>query len=262
MASPPRIVRETRQPNSLSGNRRVNVTPNGAVSTDNPEATDPYRLTISMRDPPHHAVVLSLHDKPPTPSEGGGGWEEVTMPRRPSVLIWKGRGLMKMSMSVVIDEMLADQSVYGDAYTKLVRLWRPEGSSDPARDDTREPPVLKLAAKGDVVPYKNLAWVLAQIEWGDATGNDDGARTQQILVLTFTEFRADVRLQPGGPSKKGSRTQPYKVKKGEKLAQIARRYGITAKELGALQKPPIKDSRNVEGKMIVVPIGKSTHGKS
>lgn len=261
MPSPPRIVRETRQPNSLSGSRRVQGTANGAVSTDSPEATDPYRLTISMRDPPHHAVVLSLHDKPPTPSEGGGGWEEVSMPRRPSVLIWKGRGLMKMTMSVVIDEMLADQSVYGDAYTKLVRLWRPEGSSNPAHDDTSEPPVLKLAAKGDVVPYKNLAWVLGQLEWGEATGNDDGARTQQILVLTFTEFRADVRLQPGG-SKTRTRTQPYKVKAGEKLAQIARRYGITAKELGALQKPPIKDSRNVEGKTIVVPIGKPKHGKS
>lgn len=238
--------------NTLAEQRRHGAN-NAAVTTDSPGATDPYRLTIAMRDPPKHAVVVSLHDKPPTPSDGGGGWEEVSMPRRPSVLIWKGRGLMKLSLSVVIDEMLADQSVYGDAYTKLTRFWRPEGSQSAAHDDTVEPPVLKLAAKGDLVPYKNLAYVLSNLEWADATSNDSGERTQQILVLTFTEFRADERLKPGG-GKKAARTKPYKVKKGEKLAQIARRYGITQKELGAMQKPPIRDSRNVEGKTIIVPV--------
>jgi LysM repeat protein len=228
-----------------------------AVTSDSPAATVPYQVTIAQRDPPHHAVSLALHDKAPTPSDGGGGWEEVSLPRRPAVLIWKGRGLMKMSMSVVLDRFREDVSVYDGAYRTLTRFWRPEGSSN---SDTVEPSVLTLASSGDVVPYKNLKWVLETLEWGEAQGNDEGVRSQQVLVLTFVEFRADVRLKPGSP-KKTQRTQPYKVKKGETLASIARKYGISTSALGALQKPPIKDSRNVVGKTIVVPVGKHATSK-
>lgn len=225
-----------------------------AILTDSPAATVPFQVTIAQRDPPQHAVSLLMHDKPPVPSEGGGGWEEVSLPRRPAVLIWKGRGLMKLAFSVVIDRMVEDVSVYDSAFRTLCHFWRPEGQKD---SDTVEPSVLTLDSVGDVVPYKNLHWVLENLEWGEAQANDEGVRTQQILMLNFTEFRADVRLKPSS-TKKAPRTQPYKWKKGDTLQKVAEHYGTTAAALGALQKPPIKDGRKlIPGKsVIVVPVGK------
>lgn len=242
-----KVGRET-----LTEQRRLSA--QAATPSDAPNPTEPYRLTIAQKFPPHHAIVCSLHDKPPTPSEGGGGWEEVKMPRRPAVLIWTGRGLMKLSLSVVFDNFIADQTVLDSNLRTLLRFWRPEGSKN---SDTVEPSVLKLASVGDIVPYTNLSWIISDLGWGAAQGNASGARTQQILDLEFTEFRADERLVPISQKKKKRRTEPHKVKKGETLGSIARKHGITAKELGAMQHPPIKDSRKIEpGQTILVPVGK------
>lgn len=221
------------------------------VLSDSPAPTVPYQLTIAQADPPHHAVVVDLHDHVPTPTEGGGGWEEVQLPRRPAVLIWKGRGLMKMGLSVIFDGFISDTNVNDGPLRTLLHFWRPEGGKN---SDTEEPSVLTLASKGSVVPYTNLRWIIDDLEWGEAQGNAAGERTAQILMLTFKEFRADVRLKPGGRPAVHPRTKPHKVKPHETLGSIARKYGISQKALGAMQKPPIRDSRNVKvGQMLIVP---------
>jgi hypothetical protein len=212
-----------------------------------------YRATIKQRDKPYHSVIAELHDRPPTPTGGGGGWEEVALPHRSAVLIWRGRGLLKQSFSIVFDEMLSGNTVIGtDTYHRLLAFWRPE-SSKPGPPP--EPSILRLSAPGDIIPYKNLDYIISNLEWGQAQGDDDGIRTQQILTLEFTEYRADERLKTAAQTK--PRTEPYVVKKGDTLAKIAKAHGTTAAALGAMQKPPIKDNRNLKvGHKIVVPVVK------
>lgn len=223
-----------------SGNSTVDVVP-----------SSPYQVTITQRDTPHHSVEATLYDRPPTPTEGGGGWEEVPLPKRGAVLIWRGRGLMKLSFSVVFDAFADESSVIDGAYTTLLRFWRPEGGNTKHDYATDEPSVLKLNAKGDVIPYRNLAWVISSLEWGEGQGDEDGQRTQQVLVLTFTEYRADERLKAAA----AKRTKPYTWQKGDTLAKVAERHHTSAAALGALQKPPVSDGRHYKaGKTkIVVP---------
>lgn len=215
----------------------------------NVTASAPYQVSIVQRDPPNHGIVANLHDKPPTPSEGGGGWEEVTLPKRGSVLIWRGRGLMKQSFSLVFDSFLDEASVIDDAYRTLLKFWRPEGTSA-ADDSTVEPSVLILGAQGDAIPYKNLAWVVSELSWGPAQGDAEGQRTQQIIELTMTEFRADERLR--GAPHKAARTKPYKWKKGDTLKSVAKHFHTTPAKLGAMQKPPIKDGRKIKVHQVIV----------
>jgi hypothetical protein len=211
----------------------------------------PYSVTIRQRDPPQHSVTAALHDKVPTPSEGGGGWEEVPLPKRGAVLIWRGRGLMKQSFSVIFDRFATGQSVIDDTYQTLLRFWRPEGAAKTVDYATVEPSILKLFSPGDAVPYKNLSWIISNLEWGEAQGDEEAQRTQQVLTLTFTEYRADERLRTAA----SKRTKPYTVKPGDTLAKIAGKHHISAKALGELQKPPIKDNRQLQHrKKIVVPV--------
>lgn len=227
-----------------------------AGKTNAPDATPtvPYTVAITMRDPPYHGVVVGLHDKPPTPDGGGGGWEEIALPKRGSVLIWRGRGLMKMSFSVIFDGFATDRPVIDDTFTTLLHFWRPEGTSA-ADDSTVEPAVLRLSSRGDVVPYRNLSWVIDTLEWADAQGNADGNRTQQILVVTFHEFRGDERIKVSRAKKaRKAKTKPYVWKKGDTLASVAEKHHTTATKLGAMQKPAVKDGRGYKpGHHIVVP---------
>lgn len=227
-----------------------------ATKTDAPDATpaQPYTVAITMRDPPYHGIIATLHDKPPTPQEGGGGWEEVQLPKRGSVLIWRGRGLMKMTLSVVFDGFAAGTPVIDDTFQTLLHFWRPEGTAA-ADDSTVEPAVLRLSAKGHVVPYRNLSWVIDDLEWGDAQGDDGGERTQQVMTITFKEHRADERIKPQRAKKsKKSKTKPYTWKRGDTLASVAEKHHTTAAKLGAMQKPPVKDGRGYKpGHKIVVP---------
>lgn len=212
-----------------------------------------YQVLIRQRDKPFHGVTANLHDKVPTPSGGGGGWEEVQLPHRAAVLIWRGRGLLKLTFSIIFDDQMKGDSVTANpTYQTLLHFWRPEPAPN---HPPPEPPVLRLFASGDVIPYRNLDYVITNLEWGDATGDDDAQRTQQSLILEFTEFRADERLKTAAKAK--PRTQRYKVRKGDTLSKIAREHGITAKALGAMQKPPIKDPRKLKvGQVIVVPVAR------
>lgn len=220
------------------------------------QAANPYTVSITQKFKPRHGLNVTLHEKPPTPTDGGGGWEEVELPRRGAVLVWKGLPLMKMTFSVVFDDYLHGGSVMNSAMTKLLAFWRPVG------DGTTEPSVLELRTQGDILtPFgEELSWVISNLEWLDVQGDNEGNRTQQILGIEVTEWRPDQVLQTASQAKTKAtpRTEQVKVKKGQTLAKIAKEHGITAAELGALQKPKITDGRVAVGRTIIVPVGHHT----
>lgn len=211
--------------------------------------TAPFMVGIRQRDPPHHAVVAKLGPTVPVPSEGGGGWEEVTLPKRASVLIWRGRGLLKLAFSVLFDNF-SDGKPVAPEYATLLHFWRP-------KKDTTPPSVIRVTASGDTIPYQDLDYVISSLEWLEAEANEAGERTQQILGLTLTEYRPDERLKTAEQKKKG-KTHPYKIKRdGESLGPIADHYHVKGgwKALGAAQHPPIKDPRHThKGQTIIVPL--------
>lgn len=225
------------------------TTASGGVLTS---PTAPFMVSIAQRDPPHHAVVAKLGPSIPTPSGGGGGWEEVALPKRGSVLIWKGRGLMKLALGVTFDNFTAGHQVAPE-YQTLLHMWRPV-------KDTTPPSIVKLASSGDTIPYQELDWAITDLEWtASAEANEAGERTQQILALTLTEYRPDERLQTAEKKKKHKgHTKPYEVKSDhETLGHIAEKFHVKggAKALGAAQHPPIKDPRHLhKGQKIIVPL--------
>jgi hypothetical protein len=180
----------------------------------------PFEVTIEERDEPHHKVTAELSDKPPVPREGGGGWEVVTLPKRASVTIWKGRGLMQMQLPIVFDHThprngRAPSGTIEGAITVLTDMWRPNANyNGETPPPAVEPPVLQISSPGDVVPFTGYEWVIEDLEWGTAVANEAGERVQQQMVVTLREYRADERLQNVTQEhKKRKRRTRYKIQR-------------------------------------------------
>lgn len=205
----------------------------------------PYTITLEERDRPNHKVTAALHDKPPVPREGGGGWEPVQLPKRAAVLIWRGRGLMQMQVPVIFDTGNDEHPLAG-ADDTLIHMWRPEV---PEGEQAPEPPVIEISSPGDAVPFTDLEWVVEDIEWGEAVADAKGRKTQQAYVIVLREFREDERLQTADQAKgKKTKARYYKVRRKDLaggLVGIAHKLHLKGgwKELGNAQHPPIRDPR-------------------
>lgn len=222
----------------------------GHASSTVPTPTEPFAVTIQERDPPGHGVTVALAGTIPKPEGGGGGYEEVQMPKRGAVSVWPGRGLMRMTFDVRFDRKDAGTPV-GPDYAALLEMWRPA-------KDTTPPPIVKVASTGDVIPYSSLDWTIETLEWDDAEAEEKGNRTEQTLTITLREFNPDERLETAKQHKAGHKTTvEVKNPKKETLGTIAKRYHVEggAKALAKAQHPPIKDPRHLtKGQKIVVPL--------
>lgn len=246
MAVAPRIASSSLQPITGTGKGVIEAAP--------------YQITVAMRDPPNHGVTLDLYEKPPMPAGGGGGWEEIKLPKRSGVLVWRGRELMTQTIEVVIDNVESDSRVFGSAspISTLLRMYRPDKG-------TSEPPVLVLSGEGNAVPYQlGIDWVLSNIEWGDGVADDQAERIQQVFTLTLTEYREDERLQTVDVEEAAKAGLPggelfvavYTWKKGDTLGSIADKYKVKGgwRALGNFQVPKINDPRGGKvGQLIFIP---------
>lgn len=214
---------------------------------------EPFTFTIEERDPPNVAVTARLGDKPPMPSSlgGEGGWEEVALPKRSAVLVWKGRGLLRLAVPILFDRFIEGRPVAGD-YAKLLKMWRPDSP-------TEEPPVVQISSPGDIVPYANLEWVVGNPEWGDLRADKGGSRTLQAFTLNLIEYRADERLQTADAARatKTAKQRTYRVERKDLaggLGGIAERLHIPGgwKALGAAQTPKIVDPRYIHAHQVLV----------
>lgn len=215
--------------------------------------TLPYWVVFYERDAPSKRTHARLGDTPPTPGTSGGGgttgdWSVIALPKRSAVSAWLGRtGLMLMAVPIVVGH--ADGTPLHVAASDLEKMYRPA-------DDTDQPPVVKIRSAGTAVPYQNLDYVVADLAWGDMTGNPGGSRVMQKLTVTLLEYRADEVLQQQKAKAPKHRDRSYTVKAGDTLTLIAKRFNVKGgwKAIGNLQHPPIRDPRSIHtGQRLLIP---------
>ena len=166
-------------------------------------------------------------------TDGYGGWEKVTRPRRRSLTVWQGRNGLALQFGFILDNY-ADGS--GLAVERAARALSRMGGVGLGDD---EPPLLTLDANGaiphDVKDDPHLSWVLDDIDWGDSLLNPEGHRVRIQGTLTLSQFIEDQHLSrlssvqkrrkrkkaAKGKHKKGSKVKRYKVKRGDTLRKIA-----------------------------------------
>lgn len=195
-----------------------------------------WHIRISERD--GDATVLGyLGEAVPTPEGGGGGYENVTMPKAGSVTVWRNKPDLTLSFEMIFSKFISGESVMGDV-TTLWRMFSPE-------DPTTPPPVVKINAAGTLAPFEAVDWWISGLEWGDAEANFAGERALQRMTVSLTEYRPDVRL---------TRTNRHQwpamviVKKGWTLKTIAKKYKVPGgwRAIGKIQSRPITDPRKVK----------------
>lgn len=234
-----------------------------------------YRVTVYERAHTASRVVAILGTDPPTPTGGGGGHTVMPLPQRGAVATWQGRpDLIALTLPLRFVDQFPEPTFIRDdggvsltgknsysglfsidrplsvAVNRLIKMWRPA-------DPTIPPPVLKLKAAHNLVPYSHLPYVMTDFQWGAAQASKDGYRTIQDLTLVLLEYRADEQLQAiSSKSSSGTANRTvYRVKHGDTLSSIAKRFGLTGwKELGAAQHPPITDPRKLKvGQRLSIP---------
>lgn len=181
--------------------------------------------------------VAYLGEAVPTPSGGGGGWENVAMPKRGSVSVWRGKNDLRLALEVIFSKFIDGESVMDDV-TTLWQMYSPAS-------DTDSPPSVSINAAGKLTPFEAVPWLIEEFEWGDAEANVHGNRSLQRISLTLLEYRRDPRIV---------RTSRHQwpamviVKKGWTLKTIASKYKVPGgwRAIGKIQRPPITDPRKVK----------------
>lgn len=244
-----------------------------------------YKVTFYEREQPLNRITAWLGDAPPTPSGGGGGYTTIPLPFRSAVSVWQGRpGLLVQDIPIMLweDEPEVVPPIYphgrkgqgglvtlghgvvynladppmrpastADQARRLIRMWRPD-------DATHPPPVIRVSAPNNLVPYTSMPFWVSDFTWGAAIGSDDAKRVMQQLVIQVTEYRADEQLQLDRAKKpgKGKRQRTYVVRRGDTLTSIAAKYRLRNgwRQLGEAQHPKITDPRQVTpGRRLVIP---------
>lgn len=229
------------------------------------DAISTWLFGIYEKANPSNVVYGLLGDTAPQPSGGGAGHEQVVMPMRSPVLIWRGRpDLLTMTVPIMFDGHATDTEVYSQSI-RLGRMFRP-------KDAAREPPVVRIDALGSIIPYKWLDWVITGLEWGtDGIASGQMQRTRQTHIVTLTEYVPDERITAqhskessakrrkdskarGNPSQ--SKASAYTVRSGDTLSGIAARLNVKGgwRALADAQKPPINDPRTLRvGQVLRLP---------
>lgn len=208
-----------------------------------------FKVTLYDRRTPSRSITALLGTDVPTVTDGGGGYQVITLPKRASVVSYGGRDA---GVSLSLPIRFAAERIIGSPrqpsrfrpispqVNQLIKMWRPDSDRTP-------PPVLKVRATNDLVPYAYLPYVLSDFEWGDAQADPAQAiRIIQDLTLTLLEYRADEHLQTQASRLPAANQTVYTVKKGDTLSSIAKRFGVTWKSIAAAQTPPITDPRKIK----------------
>lgn len=242
-----------------------------------------YQVTFYEREEPLNRLTAWLGDTPPTPSAGGGGYNVITLPFRSAVSVWQGRaGLLVQDIPImlwqdapeIVTPILPPKGNFGlvgaggtTVYNfsdppsrptsttaqanRLIKMWRPD-------DDTEAPPIIRVNAPNNLVPYQQLPFWISDFTWGAAIGDDTGTRVMQQLVIQVTEYRADEELQTtkAKTPAKSKRQKTYVARSGDTLSSIAKHYHLRNgwRQLAAAQNPVITDPRQLRvGQRLIIP---------
>lgn len=180
-------------------------------------------VRISSTDPPV-TVHARLADERPNPSSGYGGWEEVERPRRKPITTWKSQPGLQLELPLLLDGWADDRSVEHEI-SQVEKLGLPTAADG-------EPPQLKIAAAGGMVPHQTVTWVVADLSWGDALANEQGNRVRQQFTLTLLQYVEDIYL-----AQRSAANRVRKKKAAAKRKRGAAKKRVVAKRSARKHKP-------------------------
>lgn len=157
-------------------------------------------------------VRCLMGQEPPEITDGYGGWEVITRPRRRAMTQWTGVQPLKMRLPIVLNRFKANESIE-DAIQKLQQMASPGGPWDP-------PPVVDIDG---AVPHARVGWVIESLEWGatERSLRHPHPRIRQEFVVNLLQHVPLVRVDDKGPQKNPNAYRIYTVKRGDTLAKIA-----------------------------------------
>lgn len=141
-------------------------------------------VVIRSQDPPRRLEARVVDRANVT--DGFGGWEEVTRPKRTPLTVWRSRPPLHMDLPLLFDGLAVNRSVERDV-ADLQRLAAPFASD-------RRPSRIRLNARGTFIPFLDRTWVISSLGFGDGAMNRNGVRVRQEVTLSLLEFVEDVRL--------------------------------------------------------------------
>lgn len=195
-------------------------------------------ITFFSLDSSHFEFTARLGEGTPTPTAGYGGWQAIARPRRRSLTEWNGNEPLQLDIPILFDAFAEDDGV------KIEHDIRQLEKMAGLDLDVTEPPLVQFDSGGavqhDVHDASQVAWVIRDITWGNATRNIYGNRTRQAVTVHAMEYVEDQVLRNDSPAtrrrsqsqrnrsqrgrrSKGARQKTYVVHAGDTLGAIAAR---------------------------------------
>lgn len=205
--------------------------------------TDSRFVTFQANQPPL-SVTAILGTTPPVPSDGYGGWNLVTRPRRKALTEWGGINPLRVLVTVILGVKPGRSGQILDGYalgtscetdrTTLERMAQPPSPGS-------EPPLVTVHG---AVPHANDGpWVIESFDWDQNPIIAGGKLARQEVTVHLLEYVRDDRLvdlnaaqtarlqasiasataarTAGGTSNQTPHQKTYVVKSGDTLVKIA-----------------------------------------
>jgi len=144
------------------------------------------RITALLPGRPRLSLKLIGQEKF---GSGAGGWKEVGRNLREPILVWTARPLRTLGLPLRFDRYGAtyEETVDGDA--RSLEDW----SSSGYRPDREHNPPTLVRVSGNVRSFAtsmsaSTKWVITALEWGEFITDGRGARIQQDVTVTLTEY--------------------------------------------------------------------------
>lgn len=195
---------------------------------------------VALYDDDGNTFMALMGEHPPRPAEGYGGYEVIDHPKALGSTDFAGSKPFKLDVPFLLDGFAQGQSVRDQ-----IRALEVMGTAD----GDKPPPKLTIACAALRTVYRQMAWVVEDIDWGDnvitAAGSMDPLRQDGTVTLRQVSTAKRIKVTAGAGKGK---TRPYRVAHGDTLNRIA------AKKLGTSTRAPEIKALN--------PHLKDEHGKS
>jgi len=203
-----------------------------------------YSQFLQFRSSLGTSVIVRRGDGAPTVTGGGGRWEVTERPRRTSAVRWTGNDPYTMEVPVLFDGWSDNDSVEADI-ALLNNMRRARNNADLV-----PPPTVLVDG---AVPVKGARWVCTDIAWGSNviwhTVGDNYFRYRQDAVVHLLQY---VEVDKFVVKKPAQVTVPHKIKSGETLASIAKKHGVSKKDIQKANN--IRDPKKIKpGQTLKIP---------
>lgn len=196
---------------------------------------------------PPSTLLTPLGEKPPTLSNGFGGWKTIDRPRRVAFTEWDGSQPFRMDLPLMLEG--GGQDV-GGAVSQLNQMAQvPLGAT--------EPPTVRLVG----IIFGALEawdWVIEDIAYDETVRDENGTTVRQPCSVKLLQYVKADRIQRVAGKKKTTpaKYRTYTIKRGDTLQKIAKKLLKNTKrwkELATLNK--IRDPKKLRvGSKIKVPL--------